>query len=170
MSVAFRRESDDEHLEPKFELPIPPGPNLVTPRGLALISERMEALEAELAALGEQPVGREAAKTQEGAAAEALRRDLRYWRTRHATAELAPPPEEDEAGIGTAVTYRLGGAERRIELVGHDEADPDAGRIAFTAPLARALIGAGAGERVDFNGVEEAIEILAVAPLADKDS
>jgi hypothetical protein len=26
MSVAFRRESDDEHMEPKFELPIPPGP------------------------------------------------------------------------------------------------------------------------------------------------
>ena len=25
MSVAFRRESDDEHMEPKFELPIPPG-------------------------------------------------------------------------------------------------------------------------------------------------
>ena len=38
MSVAFRRESDEEHLEPKFELPIPPGPNLVTARGLALIA------------------------------------------------------------------------------------------------------------------------------------
>ena len=37
MSVAFRRESDEEHLEPKFELPIPPGPNLVTPRGLTLV-------------------------------------------------------------------------------------------------------------------------------------
>ena len=36
MSVAFRRESDEEHLEPKFELPIPPGPNLVTSRGLEL--------------------------------------------------------------------------------------------------------------------------------------
>ena len=36
MSVAFRRESDEEHLEPKFELPIPPGPNLVTPRGAEL--------------------------------------------------------------------------------------------------------------------------------------
>src|SRR3546814_13208092 len=33
MSVAFRRESDDEHKEPEFELPIPVGPNLVTPRG-----------------------------------------------------------------------------------------------------------------------------------------
>lgn len=165
MSVAFRRESDDEHLEPKFELPIPPGPNLVTARGLALISAKIETLEAELGALGEQPVGREAAKTQEGVAAEALRRDLRYWRTRHATAELAPQPEEDEAGIGTAVTFRLGGAERRIEIVGHDEADPDAGRIAFTAPLARAMTGAAAGESVDFNGVEEAIHLVSVAPI-----
>ena len=34
MSVAFRRDSDEEHLEPKFELPIPAGPNLVTLRGL----------------------------------------------------------------------------------------------------------------------------------------
>ncbi len=33
MSVAFRRESDEEHKEPRFELPIPPGPNLVTERG-----------------------------------------------------------------------------------------------------------------------------------------
>ena len=33
MSVAFRRDCDEEHLEPKFELPIPVGPNLVTGRG-----------------------------------------------------------------------------------------------------------------------------------------
>ena len=30
MSVAFRRDSDEEHLEPKFELPIPPGETVVT--------------------------------------------------------------------------------------------------------------------------------------------
>ena len=36
MSVAFRRESDEEHLEPKFEIPIPVGPNLVTARGARL--------------------------------------------------------------------------------------------------------------------------------------
>ena len=33
MSVAFRRESDEEHKEPRFELPIPAGPNLVTEDG-----------------------------------------------------------------------------------------------------------------------------------------
>ena len=78
---------------------------------------------------------------------------------------MAAPPPDDEAGFGTAVAFRLGGAERRIEIVGHDEADPDAGRIAFTAPLARALTGAAAGESVDFNNVADAIELLSVAPL-----
>ena len=39
MSVAFRRESDDEHKEPEYELPIPVGANLVTPRGLRLLGE-----------------------------------------------------------------------------------------------------------------------------------
>ena len=29
MSVAFRRDSDEEHKEPRFELPIPVGPNLL---------------------------------------------------------------------------------------------------------------------------------------------
>ena len=33
MSVAFRRESDEEHLEPKFELPLPAGAEL----GLAIL-------------------------------------------------------------------------------------------------------------------------------------
>ena len=50
MSVAFRREGDDEHMEPKFELPIPPGPNWVTARGLRLTREKVEALEAAIAA------------------------------------------------------------------------------------------------------------------------
>ncbi|MGZ3172811.1 MAG: GreA/GreB family elongation factor, partial [Croceibacterium sp.] len=45
MSVAFRRDSDEEHLEPKFELPIPPGPNLVTARGLQMIGDRIAELE-----------------------------------------------------------------------------------------------------------------------------
>jgi transcription elongation GreA/GreB family factor len=155
MSVAFRRESDEEHLEPRFELPIPPGPNLVTPRGLALIGERVDAFEA--AAAAEADAERR----------KPIQRDLRYWRTRLATAELAPPPAPGTVGIGTRVTFRLAGAERTLTLTGHDEADPEAGRIAFSAPLARAMIGAQAGEWVDFAGKAEAIEILAVEPAPD---
>jgi transcription elongation GreA/GreB family factor len=154
MSVAFRRESDEEHKEPRPELPIPPGPNLVTPRGLAMIEARTNDLEAALAVTtGEEAVA-------------AVKRDLRYWHHRRATAQLAPMPSGDEAAFGTRVRYRLnGGAETEAEIVGADEADPTSGRIAFTAPLARALIGAGPGERVDFGGKAGAIEIIAVAPI-----
>ena len=59
MSVAFRRDGDEEHLEPKFEIPIPPGPNLVTPDGQALIDTKVEQITAAVAALvaagAEQP-------------------------------------------------------------------------------------------------------------------
>ncbi|WP_166036965.1 GreA/GreB family elongation factor [Sphingosinicella sp. YJ22] len=152
MSVAFRRESDEEHLEPKFELPIPPGPNFVTPRGLALIRARLGELET-------------AASTEaDDEARKVIERDVRYWRTRLATAEPAPPPAAGEAGIGSQVTFRLAGKERHVAITGHDEADPDAGLIAFSAPLARALMGAAAGDFADFNGREEAIEIISVEP------
>ena len=154
MSVAFRREGDDEHLEPKFELPIPPGPNLVTPNGLALIEAKVAELEAAIAAGGEE----DALKT--------LKRDLRYWNTRHATARLMPPANGDEAAFGTRVTYRLnGGRPVTVEIVGDDEADPKAGRISFSSPIARALIGAGEGELVDFAGKAEAIELVEVGVL-----
>ena len=152
MSVAFRRESDEEHLEPKFELPIPSGRNLVTPRGLQLIRERVDALEAAAAA------------QSDAEARKPIERDLRYWRTRLATAEVSPPPADGIAGIGTRVTLRLAGRERSMAIVGHDEADPEAGLVAFSAPLAAAMIGLEAGEFADFNGQEDAIELLAVEP------
>lgn len=153
MSVAFRRESDEEHKEPRFELPIPPGPNLVTAAGLRLAETRVAELEA-----------RVAAGTDELALADA-QRSLRYWRTRLATAELAPPPPDDEAAFGSRVTFRLNGQERTVDIVGDDEADPAAGKLAYSAPLARALIGAGPGDFSDFGGAADAIEILSVAAI-----
>lgn len=147
MSVAFRRESDEEHREPRFELPIPPGPNLVTAPGLQLIGERVTALESALADAAED-------------AREAVARDLRYWRARAVTAVPAPAPAPDEVGFGSAVRVAMRGAERRFVIVGDDEADPAAGLIAWSAPLARALMGAMAGEEVVFGG--EAVAVVRV--------
>ena len=96
---------------------------------------------------------------------EAAKREMRYWRTRLATAQLAPPPPTDEVGFGSRVGFRQNGALRRIDIVGDDEAEPSAGRIAFSAPLARALIGACAGDLVDFAGRAEALEVVEVAPI-----
>ncbi len=153
MSVAFRRESDEEHKEPRFELPIPAGPNLVTRNGLAQIEARVAELEAKASA------------ERDEAQLQAVKRDLRYWRTRLATAQIAPPPPEDEVAFGSRVTFRHRGAARTIDIVGDDEADPASGRISFSAPVARVLIGACAGEHVDFAGEADAIEILEVAPI-----
>jgi transcription elongation GreA/GreB family factor len=151
MSVAFRREGDDEHLEPKFEVPIPPGPNLVTPRGLALIDLQVAALEARLAGLTDE------------AQVSTAKRDLRYWQTRQVTAELVPVPTGATVEIGTSVTFQQGGKVRVLAIVGNDEADPAAGRIAFSAPLARALIHAEPGENVEFGGKDAGIAVLSIA-------
>jgi transcription elongation GreA/GreB family factor len=156
MSVAFRRESDEDHKEPRFELPLPPGPNLVTLRGLWLIEAKHAELEA-------------AVVNAEGDEAERLRRELRYWSTRMTTAEIAPPPPEGEIGIGSRVRFRLNGRERSLDIVGADEADPASDRIGFAAPLAQALIGGAAGDLVDFNGRSEAIEILNVVAIPDEE-
>ncbi len=151
MSVAFRRESDEEHLEPKFEIPIPPGPNLVTARGLAMIGQRVRELEKAIASEADE------------AALTAAKRDLRYWQTRQVTAELMPIPAGDKVEFGTSVTFVMAGKSRDLALVGDDEADPASGLVAFSAPLARALMGAEVGEVLPFGDKDDAIEIKSIS-------
>ncbi|WP_294266208.1 GreA/GreB family elongation factor [uncultured Sphingomonas sp.] len=151
MSVAFRREDDDAHREPTFELPLPPGPNLVTARGLALIEARVAELEA-------------AVEAASGDEQKALRRDLRYWHARASTAEVQPAPAGNAVAFGTRVTYRLNGQTRTVTLVGSDEANVTDGAIPFTAPIAQAMMDAEPGEAVDYQDREGAIEVVGVAP------
>ena len=150
MSVAFRRDSDEEVLEPRFDRPIPPGPNLVTAHGLGRIEARIVALDVELA----------------GALADVDRtereRERRYWRVRLGSAQLAPPPPPGQAGFGSRVRFLLGGKERTVSIVGSDEADAAGRAIGFTAPLARALMQARVGDRLDFQGKAGAIEVLGI--------
>jgi len=150
MSVAFRRESDEEHLEPKFERPIPPGPNLVTSSGLSLIVERIAELEAELQG------------TAEEARRAGLRRDLRYWKARQITAQVPARPAGDKVEFGTQVGVSLNGKAKTFRIVGDDEADPSAGLISFNAPLSRAMLGAQPGDILSFGAIIDAIEILAI--------
>ena len=154
MSVAFRREGDDEHLEPKFEHPIPVGPNLVTARGLRLIRERVASLQAEIAKLTDET------------ALKIAKRDLRYWNTRQSTAERPRVPSGDIVEFGTRVTFLLDGKEKTLSLVGDDEADPASALVSFSAPISRALIELAPGDLADFAGREDAIEILSIEVMA----
>jgi transcription elongation GreA/GreB family factor len=154
MSRAFVKEMDDASPEPLLERPVSAAPNLVTPRGARLIEETVAALEGELAA----------SSSEEAVAA--LRRDLRYWVARHASMRITPPdPAPHAVGFGVRATVRRGGVTSDIVIVGEDEADPAAGLIAWTAPLARALDGAEAGEEIEFEagGRSDPVTVVAIA-------
>lgn len=150
MSSAFVKDDDDAPVRLP-EIAVSDAPNLVTPRGLAAIEARVDELEAALHAATDED---ERAR---------IRRDLRYWHGRRATAQVTESAG-DVVGFGTRVRFRRGkGPERTIEIVGEDESDPVAGRIAYVAPLAHAMMGAEPGETVDMGGDE--LIVLAVQPI-----
>lgn len=154
MSVAFRRDGDEEHLEPKFELPIPAGPNLVTARGLELIEATIRTLERDLAIATQEP------------AIAAIKRDLRYWQARQITAEVPPPADGSKVEFGVTAHLLLNGKPKSFRLVGDDEADPASGTISFKSPLSRAILGAEVGDVLPFGDKEEAIHVVAIEPPA----
>ncbi len=140
MSKAFTK--DDDAAPPPLlprRAPLPAGqPNYVTPRGLA-------ALRAELSALRVEQAG----SRSEGAPDASILERLAELEDRLGSAELVEPPKPPpaEARFGATVTVRTeAGTERAYAIVGVDEADAGAGRIAFVAPLARALLGKRPGD------------------------
>ena len=150
MSRAFVKEVDDAPAEPLPELRVSEHPNYVTSHGLAQIDAKLAELNDALAA---SPDEAEAAR---------LHRDLRYWSARHATAHVVAAAEvpNDEVAFGSRVTLRRdGGSPETIEIVGEDEADPAAGKIAWIAPFAAALIGAAPGDTVEVGPRKPPIEV-----------
>ena len=158
MSRAFVREDDQVQPEAPPELKVSNLPNWVTPLGLRMIDAKIEALEAALAAGPDE--------TEEAW----IRRDLRYWTHQRAGAQLAPPlpAGAGEVAFGARVTFtRDEGPEETVDIVGEDEADPAAGKVSWTSPLARALMGAEVGEVVELGDRKPPVEIevLAIAPI-----
>lgn len=154
MSRAFVKEDDGSRPEVLPELPVSRAPNLVTARGLRQIEARIAELETALAAGPDE------------AATARLRCDLRYWNLRHATARpTAPDPDDPAVQFGSRVSYRGDDDETRtVVITGEDEADPAEGRIAWTAPVARALTGAEPGGSVtlQLRGAPVELEVLSV--------
>ncbi|MEK1932481.1 MAG: GreA/GreB family elongation factor [Pararhizobium sp.] len=154
MSRAFTREIDDAPPPPLPERPISAARNLVTPNGARQIEQAIATLSQQVEAGGDND------------ALAALKRGLRYWHARHATMEIVEPIATPSAvAFGTHVTIKRGGKAKQLHIVGEDEADPAAGTIAWTSPLARALEGARPGDIVEFEaaGHEEEIIVVSVA-------
>ena len=164
MSKAFTK--DDGAEDPPFvapRAPLPAGvPNYVTPRGLALLRSELSSLEASRSSIPLE------ASADSAAARAALQARIQELKARLASAVLVDPSERrssDEVRFGARVMVQGDSPEpRQIDIVGVDEADATNGRIAFVAPLARALLGKRPGDVVTFRtprGQEE-IEVLSV--------
>ena len=156
MSRAFVNEDAGADRPDLPELPVPPGPNIVTPRGLAALQERIAQRQADLAALKARPDRLD--KLPEAAA----ERDLRWLEARRKAAVVIDPAAHDlsEVAFGLAVTVAdENGQETTYEIVGEDEADATRQRIAPNSPLARALLGAQVGDVVTWKRPSGPLEL-----------
>jgi transcription elongation factor GreB len=168
MSKAFTKdEAWEEPIIPP-RAPLPAGvQNYVTPRGLRLLRAELVALETE----------RRRLETERADEAEYRRRlAIVAGRTSDLTERLASAVPVDprrqphnQVRFGASVTLRTvggerAGEERRLEIVGIDEADAAHGRMAFTAPVARAILGREVGDTVvlDTPRGQDRLEVVSI--------
>ena len=154
MSRAFVKDQD----EPTNELPdrpISPHPNLVTQEGLAAIEVNVAQFQQDYA---------RAQAANDRTALAALARELRYWASRKASAQVVSPSTLQSATVqfGCTITIlRDDGRRQTYRIVGEDEADPAGGKISYVSPVARALIGRRVGDILRVGNSE--LELVAIA-------
>jgi transcription elongation GreA/GreB family factor len=154
MSKAFTKEAEGgEVYDDLPDRPVSPH-NIVTSKGL-------EMIEAELARLHREHAAAQDADDRPRLAK--INRDLRYWTSRRATAQVAEPPRDAKhVQFGSTVTMlREDGRRQTYRIVGEDEADPSLGTLSYVSPVAQALLGKEVGDTVQA-GVADA-EIVAIA-------
>lgn len=150
MSRGFVKESDQEEIPlipPRAALPAGVT-NYVTPGGFAALEEERAALEAEKSAL---PTTNE---DEHRRATTFIDGKLALLNQRLLSARVLKPEDQpqEEVRFGAHVRLQMGtgGKEQVFQIVGVDEADVKAGKIAFTAPIAKAITGLWVGESKDF--------------------
>ena len=146
MSKAFTSEETAE--APVLVRPRPPLPegafNYVTPAGLAALVAELEALQRARAGLASK--GDERKRDLQLADGQ-----LSQLQARVTTAVVVDPRAQPRGEVRFGAIVVVEGeasAQRTYQLVGVDEADVKQGKIAFTAPLAGALLGKKVGEAV----------------------
>jgi transcription elongation GreA/GreB family factor len=154
VSRAFIKETD-ETFGSLPDRPISAHQNLVTPEGLELIEAALARLRQERAL---------AQSANDRAAQARIARDLRYWTSRHSTAQVVHAPKDAAVvRFGCKVTIaRDDGRRGSYRIVGEDEAEPSRGTLSYVSPVARALMGRQVGDVVRVGSSEA--EILEIKP------
>jgi transcription elongation GreA/GreB family factor len=150
MSKAFTKEVEGGDVYDDLpDRPVSPH-NLVTPKGL-------EMIEAELARLHRDHAA--ALDADDRPLLAKINRDLRYWTSRRATAQVVEPPSDaSEVRFGSTVTIeREDGRRQTYRIVGEDEADPSLGTLSYVSPVAQAMTGKQVGDAIEAGTAEATI-------------
>ena len=146
MSRGFVKEDDLEHAGTDVpERSISTNPNYVTVRGYAILEKQANALELHRKVLSTK---KEDQQAQQQLAI--VNRDLRYVAARLESALLTKPDAAASQVLfgATVMVEDEEGDSHTYEIVGEDEADIKVGKVSWTSPLAKALIGHKVDENV----------------------
>ncbi|MCQ2284313.1 MAG: GreA/GreB family elongation factor [Bacteroidales bacterium] len=146
MSRGFVKEGDQEDVPmvpPRAFLPAGVA-NYVTPTGMDLLLQERNDLIAERDAI--QVGGQESdARVQRNF----LNAKLEVLENRIKIAKVMAPKTTGEIAFGSVITVKMNGREMILQIVGVDEANAAQGKVPFTSPMAKALMGHRKGEFLD---------------------
>ena len=162
MSRAFVKESDEDLVSDELpERPQSPYPNYVTPSGLAQLQSHYAKLQEQRAKLAaaDDPLLKQQVKQ--------IERDLRYFQQRLESAIPVAMSEQprDEVHFGAIVAVSdETDAHHTFSIVGEDEADVSVGKISWSSPLGKAMMGSKVGDTVVWKrpAGDTELEILAI--------
>jgi transcription elongation factor GreB len=141
--------------------------NYITPRGLALLRAELAGLEVERFRVQSDNSDQVSCARELAAIGERITNLIE----RLGNAQLVDPHDQphDAVRFGATVTLQTltgshAGDKRHFTIVGVDEADVAEGRVAFTAPIARAILGRHVGETALLQTAQgdEELEIVAI--------
>ncbi|SDR80303.1 GreA/GreB family elongation factor [Gramella sp. MAR_2010_147] len=165
MSRGFVKEEDQE--EPVLIPPraaIPEGViNYVTPNGLTELKQELKDLENERAEVKAEN------DTEKRRSQSLIDGKINLLAERLQTARLLDPKDQPEDEIRFGANVKLqnenSGQIREFQIVGVDEANIKKKKIAFVAPIAKAVTGKKVGEEINFTlGAEtRKLKVLAIS-------
>lgn len=163
MSRGFVKEDDQEEapiIPPRAALPAGTT-NYVTPNGIKELKQEEEELVNERSQLEIKN------ETELRRAQAVIDGKLKLLRERISTARLLDPKEQpkDEVRFGALVSLKQNDNKQKFQIVGVDEADVKQQKIAFVAPIAKAVTGKKVGETANFELGDETrkLEILEIS-------
>ena len=161
MSRAFVKDDAPGRVLVPARPPLPEhAENLVTPAGLAALEAEEAALRTEMDVLLADATGDAPQRLA------VVREELAEVEARRACAVVVAPPDppDDVVRVGATVTLVQDDGPLTVRITGVDEADPLEGRIAFTAPLAAAVLGLRVGDvaTAEVGGAPRRVRIDAV--------